>query len=306
MNQSNALSRLKTILDKAVECEDPSKFSGSVLLQAMNLPPTPQNIVEFYELLGKAYEETKSLKDISGFSDSLVSGSLEILQQLVIKYNLWETRWSAFHSHLTTTNSQLILGLLANEVSRVNPKVILEKVFLQQLHDEFSSLLEQIHESNLSQKIKQLLIIQIDSILKSIRRYNVEGTEGIEQTAKLRMLDLALAANKVTKEEKNHPLFKKVYSSVVTLGSICGFTMSFVGFVPDVEQYWIPKFQNFLNGRNEIEKIINEKSSIEAIFEDALEVFKQEETKAITGRNLPALPPCEKNVETNVEGNINP
>lgn len=63
MQQSNALRRLKTILDEAVTNGDRQELSGPILLRAMRLGEQPQNVVDFYELLDKAEEEAKELKN---------------------------------------------------------------------------------------------------------------------------------------------------------------------------------------------------------------------------------------------------
>jgi hypothetical protein len=78
-----------------------------------------------------------------------------------------------------------------------------------------------------------------------------------------------------------------------------------IGGVPDVDEYWRPKFEDFLNGREKIEKIIDEESSIETIFENASTIFYEKETKAIAGREIPALPPSKQNVETKADDEIN-
>jgi hypothetical protein len=312
MNQSGALRRLETVLEYAVENGQKNRLCGHVLLEAMNLSIEAHNLINFYELLNKAYTEAELLK---GIPEDKLGRNLKVLTQLKEQFiagQPWNNPWEPFCRKLIESNTLAILPLLANESYRINPKVDLELDFLRQLYDEFNSLLEQINESSLSQKIKQLLIIQIESILQSIRRYDLEGTQGIEQIAKLAILDLTTGINKITKEDKRHPLVKRVLGSLATLSQISTpittAALLVITVTPDLDQYWMRKIQDFLNTREKVEEVIDEESTVEIILEKASEISQTQKMKAMSGKDFLLLPPSKEEIENdvdNVEGNTN-
>lgn len=299
MNQSNALRQLEIILDGAVQNGKPSDVAGLVILKEMGLPSQAINLINFYEILAKAYLEAKSIRTIGKLPRYLIV--LEELQNFIVENHIWSAQWASYNNYIKVSNCLITIDSLANELYRLNPLVALDENFLQQLHDEFDLLLKQISESDLSPEIKQTLLIKVEAILKAISHYKVEGTEGIQQAGKLALFDLATEENEITKEEKKHPLFKKFKSSAITL---CGFFLTTIGVVPDIDKYWIPKIQEYQDTREKIEQMLDEESSIETIYERALPIFKGKKMKAITGKEQPALPPSREDIENKTEGEI--
>jgi hypothetical protein len=106
MSQSNAVRRLEIVLDDAVKNGQPGELCGRVLLQAMKLPEIPPNIVNFYELLGKAYAEAESLRTLPKLNVYLKI--LEELKELFITNHPWKAYWSEFHNSIVARNIHLI------------------------------------------------------------------------------------------------------------------------------------------------------------------------------------------------------
>jgi len=79
---SNALRRLEELLTEAVTNGDGNELSGLILLRAMKLSEQPQNIVDFYELLSKAEEEAKSIRNKTKIDRSILRTKFEQVLRL--------------------------------------------------------------------------------------------------------------------------------------------------------------------------------------------------------------------------------
>lgn len=64
----------------------------------MKLSEQPHNMVDFYELLNKAEEEARKLKNISRITRYLQT--VEELHQVFVVNHVWVTQWSTFASHI--------------------------------------------------------------------------------------------------------------------------------------------------------------------------------------------------------------
>jgi len=305
MQQSNALTRLENILTEAVEKGDQAQASGYVLLIAMKLSPEPQNLVDFYELLNKATEETKRLKDISKLEIYLEA--VDDLCKFSISTYLWGSKWELFSDYIAEKSVFILLNSLARDFHRQNPSILLEQEFLEKLSSKFKSLLRSTLSSDLSKELKSFLVERIEDILTAIRKYHIDGTEGLKKAAQPLVSDLVLQEHRLTDEDKRNPIYSGVIASIVALIQFVTPSNIFdlIGFFPDVS-YWEPKFEDLAKGFEDMEQIIRETPTLQEAFEKASNMFKKQPQKSIIGREeLKALPASKETMEATVddEGN---
>ena len=177
MNQSSALRQLEFILDEAIKNGDKKAPSGIALMQAMQLEPKPQNFVSFFSLLYNAEEEIKKL-GTSSQNERHVFAINRFQEQFILE-NAWGKQWEHFLNYIEDKNILSLLDNLANNYHSKSPKPFLEEEFLVDLDKEFSSLLSEIVESDISRKLKADIKCHIEDILSAIRNYLINGTEGL-------------------------------------------------------------------------------------------------------------------------------
>lgn len=298
MQQSNALRRLEIILTEAVANGDKNQVSGPILLKAMKLSEQSQNIFDFYDLLNKAKEEARKLKNRPNIDSYL--HTLEELQQVFVVNHLWSTTWNTFASHIEGRNVHIVLDALANYFHYENPTVFLEQDFLDKLKGEFESLLGKILDSDLSEELKLFLRKRVEDILEAIRRYHIDGTEGLKKAAQSLVSDLVMREHTLKEVDKKNTVYVGVKSWVISI--LLFFTApslyDIIGAVPDIYSFWIPKFEELAAGHKKIEQIICETPTIQEIFEKASNTFdRQPQKKLVGGREQKSLPPSKEDLE---------
>jgi hypothetical protein len=288
IQQSNALRRLEQILTEAVNSGNKNQKAGVVLLQAMQADVEPYRLVDLYEILNKAEEETKSIKknNINRYLQTITD-----LHQLFIVNHLWDTQWENLATSIQNKGVLNTLDSLAEFFSQQNPAIFLEQDFLGKLNDEFESVLKEILSSDLANELKRFLTQRLEDILRAIRRYNIDGTEGLEKAAKSLINDLVMGENSLKKEDRTNPIYKKVTSCVLGfLLYIAPTPYDIIGAVPDLQDFWVPKFEELVAGQKKLEQGISETSTMLEAFEKASEIFHRREQKMIMGREMKALP----------------
>ncbi|BAY24453.1 hypothetical protein NIES2100_42480 [Calothrix sp. NIES-2100] len=302
MQQSNALRRLEEMLTEAVSNGDRNQASGPILLKVMKLSNQPQNIVDFYELLNKAEEEARTIRNKANINRYLQT--IEELHHVFIVNHVWNTKWETFATYIKDKGVLNTLDALAYFFNDQNPAIFLEQDFLDKLKSEFSSLLERIFESDLSKELKRFLIERIEDILKAIRRYYIDGTEGLEKATKLLVSDLVMAEHSLKDNDKNNPLYKRVKAwGLSLLIYIAPSPYDIIGAVPDIHDFWVPKFEELATGHKKVEQIICETSTIQEAFEKASNIFEKQQQKRIAGRDLKALPASKEDLELTTDDN---
>jgi hypothetical protein len=297
MIHSNALRKLEETLTKAIENGNRQQASGTVLLESMNIGSQARSIVDFYELLNKVEEEARSLKSIRNIDRYL--STIEQLQEYFIVNHIWAVAWDTFANYIETKNVLNTLDSLAEFYYRENPAIILEKDFLEKLNSEFTSLLDEIIKSDLSRELKTFLTKHIEKILKAIRRYHIDGTEGLKNAAQSLVSDLVMRGHTVKDLDKNNPKYRRVQAwGLSFLLYIAPSPYDIIGAVPDIYDFWIPKFEELAKGREKIEKIIEETPNIQEACEKASHVFDRQAQKSIAGSGeRKALPASKEDSE---------
>ncbi len=306
MKQSNTLRRLYTLLKEAVTNGGMQENSGNVLLKAMKVDDQPHKLVDFYELLNKAGEDARKLKNIEDIDSYILV--IEELQNLFITTPIWGSQWSTFANHIKNRNILIALSAIANYLHSQNPEKLLELDFLQELSAKFEFFLDEVFQSDLSKELKIYLINRIEDILKAIRRYAIDGTEGLEKSAKSFVNDLAIIEHNLKDEDKKKTLYQQVKAWGLSLVLFLTPTpYDIIGAVPDIYEFWVPKFEELAAGSEKIERIICEGENIQAVFEKASDIFSREPRKSISGgKDLKALPASKEDVESNIGNESEP
>lgn len=79
-----------------------------------------------------------------------------------------------------------------------------------ELKSEFDELSNKVLESDLSKELKTYLSVLIENILKAIRKYTVDGMQGLEEAAKSLAYDLLIIEPKLKEGDKQNPVLKKL------------------------------------------------------------------------------------------------
>lgn len=168
MQQSNTLRRLENILHEAIANGKSNQNSATVLLAAMNLESEHRNIVYFYELLSKAKEDAKSLRDVQKLNRYIKV--IEELHTVFINNHILGSTWNTFADYIESRHVLNTLDALANYLHSQEPKIVLEQDFLTSLSSNLEELLNKIIASDLSKELKRYLTVRIENILKAIRK----------------------------------------------------------------------------------------------------------------------------------------
>jgi hypothetical protein len=297
MNQSNALRKLEQILDEAVNDGNASQSSGmSVLLKAMNLEGSTGNIMFFYGLLSKAKEEAESIRNLPKLDRYI--RTVNELHEIFAVNHVANIQWVVFANEIKQKGILNTLDALANYFHDQNPKIILEEDFLEKLSDELSSLCDQILKSNLSKELKRFLSDRIENIITAIKKYCIDGTDGLEKAIKSLISDLVMVENSLKDEDKKNPVFNKVRAwSLGILIWITPTPYDLIGAVPDIHDFWIPKFEQLQRNVADAEKAISTSKDVVNI-QAISPMFSKEAQKMIcSGEEQKLLSPSGANLD---------
>lgn len=297
MNQSNALRRLEEILDEAVSKGSSNEHTGGVLLAVMKLKSVPRNIVDIYELFNKAEEEAKKIKNIPKIHRQIKT--FDELYHFFLTNHLWGLPWSNFVPHIQNLKALDALDTLANYYHIQNPAIDLEKDFLDKLNGKFRELLDNVTESDLSNELKRFLVEKLENILKALLRYHIDGIKGLEEASKSFISELTMSENKLEVKDKNNPIYSKVTSwGLGLLLYIIPSPYDIIGAVPDIAEFWVPKFEELAAGQEKIEIIISKTPTIHDSYVKALGTFNRQPQKILEGSSeQKSLPYSKDNLE---------
>jgi hypothetical protein len=297
MQQSNALRRLGVVLSEAFENGAVDQPAGSVLLKAMELSVDDfNNIIDFYGLLNKAREEAQKMKNMPNIKRDI--DALDNLSKIIVTHPIFSTQWQILVTYIGNGNYLSVLNSLANSFHARNPTIFLEREFLENLNREFNSLLDEIISSESSKELKSFLVERIGDILTAIQRYHVDGTEGLEKAIKLLVSNLVIGEHSLNNEDKKSPFFRKSMAFFTSLLIyITPSPYDIIGTVPALEEYWIPKWAELVEGRKKIEMIVDDSSTFQEVFEKAPIIFTRQAQRMIAEREILSLPAPRKEPE---------
>lgn len=306
MQQSNALRKLEETLTKAITNGNTKQASGLILLEAMNLGDQPHNFVDFFELLNKAEEEARSIRTKPRIDRYLQT--IEKLHEYFVVQHAWGVPWNTFAIYIEDKGILNTLDSLAEFFHSENPEIFLENDFLDNLKNEFNLISEKILQSDLSKELKRFLIGHIENLLNAIRRYQVDGTEGLKKAAQSLVSDLVMTEHSLKDVDKKNPIYTCVKAwGLSLLLYIAPSPYDIIGAVPDIYDFWVPKFEELSTGHAKIEKLICEAPTIQEVFEIASDTFDRQPQKSLLGvKEVKALPASKEDKETNIDNNGSP
>ena len=305
IQQSNALRRLEEILTRAVDSGKTTQLAGLILAEAMDVEPNPHNIVGFYGLLSKAEEEAKCITKPK--IDRYLRTIKDLHNHFIVQH-IWGMEWGSFSRYIEDKGVLNTLDSLADFFCSEHPVVFLEKDFLENLNSEFSGLLDEILRSDLSRELKRFLKHHIEDLLGAIRRYQIDGSEGLKKAAQSITSDLLMTENSLKDADKKNPTYMRIKAwGLSLLLYIAPSPYDIIGAVPDIHEFWMPKFEELSTGHKKVEKIISETSTIQEAVEKSISVFDRQQQKSLSSsKELKALPASKNDAETTPSDTKNP
>jgi hypothetical protein len=302
--QTSALQRLSKILSNFMQepMTQPSFPAITKLLEYINTADDSPHFMDFFTLLSTAREEIGRMKDRE--SSRRV---IEKLNDYFINKNTADAKWSDFRKFIDDGNYIFFLNSLADHYHTQNPTIFLESDFLDGLKEQFNFLLDEIINSDLSSNFKSFLAKHIEDILYAIRRYSIDGTEGLEKATKSFVSDLAMMDSRLNNKEKENPLYKKSVSAFLALSLhfLSPNIYDILGVIPAMDEYYRPKIERFIKDRQEIEASINETSAFTEIIEKSLQLSNKQPQKNLPGKEQKSLPSAQINEEPPLEMEAN-
>jgi hypothetical protein len=301
--QTSALQRLSKILNDFMQEKITSSESPAIpkLLEYINVPDDSPHLMDFFTLLSTAREEIGRMKDRE--SSRRV---IEKLNDYFINKAHSDMKWPDFSKFIDDGNYIFLLNSLADHYHTQNPTIFLESDFLDGLKEQFNSLLDEIIASDLSNNLKRFLTKQIENILYAIRRYSIDGTEGLEKAIKSFVSDLVMVEKHIDKKDKENPIFNRCLAGVSSLLVI--FRPSpydIIGVVPAIDDYYLPKIEEFIQNWQEVEASSDEASTFTEIIERSCQLSNKQPQKSLSGKEQKSLPSAQINEEPPLEMEAN-
>jgi hypothetical protein len=256
MQRSSALQNLEVILYEAFNRGNKDAPGALVLLAAMNLETRPENLVNFYELLNKAIEEARLIKNQRRLEDHLQT--LNELYALFISEHLWTQPWVVFTKKNALKNALTTLDALSNYFHLQKPTKFLEQDFLDSLNVQLAEILADIVKSDdLSRELKNFLSISIEDIISAIRKYYIAGTEGLKKSVNSVVADLMVRDFNLDEKGRSNAKYRRIKSCLFgLLFFITPTPYDIIGAAPDIQDFWMPKFGELVKKQDKVEKIM--------------------------------------------------
>jgi hypothetical protein len=293
--QTSALQRLSKILSDLMQDKtaDPNFLAITKLLEYINVPDDSPHLMDFFTLLSTAREEIGRMKDREPSRRVI-----EKLNDYFTNKKFTDVKWPYFKKFIDDGNYIAFLNSLADHYHTQNPTIFLESDFLDGLKEQFNSLLDEIIDSDLSNNLKRFLTKQIENILYAIRRYSIDGTEGLEKAIKSFVSDLVMVEKHIDKKDKKNPIYSRCLAGVSSLLVILRPSpYDIIGVVPAIDDYYRPRIEEFIKNWQEVEENTDETSTITEIMEKSLQLSNKQPQKSLPGKEQKSLPSAQINEE---------
>jgi hypothetical protein len=268
---SNALQRLDVLLYNTVG-QTPDENAQIVLLKGMGLLNISRNLGNFYELLNKASYEAEMLRDQHRMDDYIQA--IEQLHHLFIANHISSNYWRVFSDFIKDKNLLLPLNTLAKAFYERHPAIELEKDFISDLSAKFEDYQKEIIQSSISTGLKKYLLDRLEEILKILRNYIVDGTEGLEKSIKSTILDLAIKDKDFSEEDKKQPAYLNFLTFLISVGFLVKPTIyDVIGSVADINGYWKPTIENLISGQDKIAQLPKSDTNIKIVLDQATNLW---------------------------------
>jgi hypothetical protein len=254
IQQSSALRNLELILSHSVQHGKPGNTCAAVLQEAMQLGGSPESFIRFYDLLSKAKMETTQIKEELHPRINRYLKPLNDIYSLFLTQNLWSEQWVTFSAYIDSVNFLATLDALANYFHSIDSSIYLEHDHLVKLQNHFTELLKEVVNSDgLSSELKRFFVKSIEDILSAINRYKIDGSGGLEKSAKAVVCEILINEDKIKQELKQLDSQKgggrlgmKLLGSFVFLIHLFKPTnvydvVGVFGGIPDVFDFYLPQ-----------------------------------------------------------------
>jgi hypothetical protein len=294
--QTSALQKLADLFEKASDKGEISDPSLAVLLEIMKSSCSTDDAIEFFGLLYKVIEELDKINILKP------KGSRHAIQKLhdfIVKNNLHKMPLTEFNHYIEVSNIIDILISLAKNYKDENPTIFLESDFLDGLKEQFNSLLNEITDSDLSNNLKIFLTKQIEDILYAIRRYSIDGTEGLEKAIKSFFSDLAIVESHLDKKDKKNPIYKncQIWLSTLLISLFHPSAYDIISVYPTFRDY-------FLKTEELVKHTIGE-MSLQEVLEKSLDSFNKQPHESLSGKEQKSISPAKTKGEPPLEMKAN-
>jgi hypothetical protein len=116
---------------------------------------------------------------------------------------VWAEPWSTFSGYIENVNFLATLDALANYFHSTDSSIYLEHDHLVRLQNHFTELLQEVIDSDgLSNELKSFFVKSIEDILSAINRYKIDGSGGLEKSAKAVVCEILINEDKIGQELK--------------------------------------------------------------------------------------------------------
>ncbi|MHC5770277.1 MAG: hypothetical protein ACYTXI_32645 [Nostoc sp.] len=129
----------------------------------------------------------------------------------------------------------------------------------------------------------------------------------MEKATKSLGSDLVMTEHIIENQDKDNPVYKRAKAWFLSLLIyIAPSPYDIIGTVPDIYDFWIPKFEELVEGCEKVEQMIGERPTIQEAFEKASNTFDKQSQKRITGaREFKALPASKGKLEATTKDKNN-
>lgn len=167
-------------------------------------------------------------------------------------------------------------------------QIRLSQDFVSNLLAEFKSVQSEIFSSNLDLEVKKFISDRILEIICALENHDTYGTEKLREAINSNIGEIVLNGGKITAETRNHPAFKKYFSRLLVLSRMVASPISFmalgIGFSNDMENYIIPKYEQYQQNVEALERKPFECSKID----DLINIL--DDTLLLSGSPVEASP----------------
>jgi hypothetical protein len=237
----NSAKRLYRILKKALNDGADNALTSHILAAAMGMPVEIQlyRLTDFFELLSHVERDLEKLKEVEDIDEYL--RIVRDIKELFVVTPINQTPWSIFKSNLAGRNLVLPLNAIAKFLEQEYPQRSLDQKQLDKFLSEFEILLQEIHTSDLEEKIKTYLIVRLEEICSAIRHYDVGGSARLRLVVEASIGGLLLRAADVTSQDKEKPIFKKYLEKILTFGGLLDTASNIQGYLfPMLTKLFLP------------------------------------------------------------------
>jgi hypothetical protein len=243
-DQDSALRRLHHLLTQAIDSGALAGSASEVLESVNILTGESMGIFDFFYILRQASVEARKITKPAGVNQYIPE--LDRFREYVLVNDVYNTQWRDYKHRIDSCNTMLIIDALANYYSSEYPLMSHKEDFLKCLLEELNTILQELTDSDLPAELKRVISSNLNGIVQSIYKYNIDGTDGIRSAVQ------SLIAELLILESSNIGAKSIRASRVLRKASILGSLLlnllrpsvfDIIGAVPDIQSFWIPAIQ---------------------------------------------------------------